>query len=226
MAYAKKGDIKEKVDMIREYIELSLGMVMLRNIIGSIINSSVSFTTKTMALCAMIVLFLTGVATEAEAKHAKHKAIESFGDWKVVNNPKNQGCFIYTVAQRTRGKTDIEDRAYIYFKKVGYKSYTFAVLTSAPAKKSKGVILETDQRYWELQHSLTQNAWTYSSVQDVDLINELMLSKQSVRVKYYDEDENGVLEYFSLKGLPAAYKALGKCVCDEASGCESTEVYY
>lgn len=174
----------------------------------------------------LFIIFILAGSEVVHAKTVKHRTIESFGSWKLVNNPNNQGCFIYTVAQRTRGKTDLDGRAYIYFKKVGYKSYTFGVLTSAPANKSNGVVLETDQRYWELQHSISQNAWTYSSVQDVDLINELMLGGSYIRVKYFDEGGEGVLEYFSLKGLQAAYKALGKCYCDEKSGCESTEVNY
>ncbi len=144
---------------------------------------------------------------------AAAKKSENLKDWETLYDAKSQTCLIKTEAKRVRGEHDLsEEENYFYIKKIGENQYSMAFAPSEQLVEGSNVTLEVDARYYGLEMFSPSKVYTFSSVQDVDMINIFLLAdwKYFIIRMNVDPTYKNVL-YFSLNGFIPAMKSLAKC---------------
>lgn len=180
-----------------------------------------SHAIKTLYL--LVILFLPSFAIGSAPD-------QKFGDWslRVVHSMSPQRdlegvdrCFIYTTSPRVRGvipKSDTsdggsgdgDDTSYLYLVKKGYSAFTFGVSFDYELAYDKYAIVEIDDKRFPLNVGEPHEAWSFSSSEDVKLIDE-MLKNDFLKVRGYGLANGNALNYYSLKGFSKALVALNKC---------------
>lgn len=139
---------------------------------------------------------------------------KSFGDWTyhAYGGQYDRHCLIYTESGRVRGEFDEErETPYLYIIKRGHREFTLGVSPGYELDDNKAIILKVRNRAYALKTGLPHYGWTFSSTQDVGLIDEMLKANRFVTVHAYGESGSVALDYYSLKGFVHALKQLDKC---------------
>jgi hypothetical protein len=156
--------------------------------------------------------FLT-IALIAQAAEAKDFT-KSFGNWTYYSygNKYARHCFIYTQPLRERGEFDQGRHIpYLYIKKRGAREFSLGVSPGYEQNIGKAAILKVNNRAYALTIVLPDYSWTFSSTQDVNLIDEMLTASKFFTVYTHGADGSAALDYYSLKGFVHALKQLDKC---------------
>ena len=140
--------------------------------------------------------------------------INQFNSWVVFkgSEKKNELCHVVAKPYFTKGLPELEDNsqrnAYIVFSYLGHNKFTLSINVGYSINQDHQPYIIID----ELQHLLrpswrTKVAITYSSTQDVDIINYLVKSNSKIlKVRSYDNSLDTALDYYYMEGLLDALK--------------------
>lgn len=162
------------------------------------------------AIKRLVFLIIMLVAPLAWAKDLT----KNFGDWTYYAYGGKYGrhCMIYTKAGRTKGEFNEErETPYLYITKRGHLEFTLGASPGYELDMTKAVILKVRDRAYALKVELPHYSWTFSSTQDVRLIDEMIKANRFITVHSYSTDGSVTLDYYSLKGFVHALKQLDKC---------------
>lgn len=133
-----------------------------------------------------------------------------FGDWYFFKD-SDKSCYIYTDAKRFKGEIDDVEDAYIYVKGIGKNQYSIGVDPGVDMQINGPLRVNIDNRERYLEVERDSNGWTYSSVQDIGLINDMIMATSYLKVYAMNYDNQSIVEYYSLNGFNAAMKKLAGC---------------
>lgn len=163
---------------------------------------------KTLYFC--VILF----CTVSISPHVNAKTTQ-FQDWYYVDSQAKAGekCTIYSFASRTKGTVDDSKRddAYFYVIKKGPRQYTIGVTPGFEIADDSYVVMKIGRRSYDFNNANPDYAWTYSSAQDIYLIDELIKASGYFTMHLEDIDGKVALDYYSLNGFIKSMRALDKC---------------
>ncbi|MCE2992483.1 MAG: hypothetical protein LW825_06185 [Candidatus Jidaibacter sp.] len=172
-------------------------------LLNAIVKQLLQHAIKTFTFVA--VAFLAKVAMASGA---------NFGDWSYYTHPNQHEnlCIIYTNPIMSKG--DIKDdrlTAYLYLIKKGHDQFSLGVFPGFMQDPNKEVVLKVNNRSYALKVEMPNYSWSYSSAEDVSLINEMLMGGKFLTAHSYALDGGATLDYYSLKGFVPALKKLEKC---------------
>jgi hypothetical protein len=142
---------------------------------------------------------------------------KKFDDWTAVSSIKdgNNYCYAYVTPYRTKVFTGVRDQPYLLIVNKGYKEFSIGVSPGFYLSKTKGFVIKTDSRAYLMDVRVYENAITFSSAEDVSIINGMIKDGRYVEVRSYSGDDNDKVDlaadYYSLKGFTRAMQFLSKC---------------
>ena len=135
------------------------------------------------------------------------------GDWKMVDFTQEDGskyCYIYSEPERSRATaTDHEGRYIVIVNNGGYA--TLGIFSNFDLDAKKGFVLSANNRDHLLNVTSLSQAQTFTSIQDVAIINDLIKDEDFIRVRSYSLDDKTALDYYSMNGFTNAMKKLMDC---------------
>jgi hypothetical protein len=146
---------------------------------------------------------------------------KQFGDWTfyAYGSEYDKHCLIYSQPLRTRGEfTEERTTPYLYLTKRGDREFSLGVEPGYPIDTDKGVNIIINYRPYGLQITLPNYAWTFSSTQDVRLVDEMLKAGKFITVRSHGIDNSVALDYYSMTGFTKALKLLDKCKLKTISG--------
>lgn len=146
---------------------------------------------KTLAL---LLICLPALAAEPAA---------TFGDWKVFTPvfAGKKACYAYSSPFRTEAFDTARQNPYMIITYSGSRMYSIGINSGFLLSNSKGFTLTANSHAHLLDVKLLTNAWTYSSEQDVSIINDLLEESDYAVVRSYDTVDKTALDYYSVYGL-------------------------
>ncbi len=162
------------------------------------------------AIKRLIFLILLFAAHFVQAKEITHH----FNDWTfyAYGSEYDRHCLIYSHSLRAKGEFDPDrETPYLYLVKRGNREFTLGVAPGYPLDVVKGVDFNVNYRSYGLQITLPDYAWTFSSTQDVRLVDEMIKADRFVTVRSHGTDGSVALDYYSMSGFTRALKMLDKC---------------
>jgi hypothetical protein len=138
-----------------------------------------------------------------ESKKPILQHVKTIGDWEIFKKIENEKitCHAMTVPYRTKAYESVRDVPSISFTYKGPRQYTLSVNTGFAVDRQAGLILETNRRSHILDTNLLRSASTFSSIQDVAIINDMVKDGQSLSIRSYSTNDETALDFYSLKGL-------------------------
>lgn len=136
-----------------------------------------------------------------------------FGAWTIYEGTKNGKKLCHAVAEpfKTRAFHGIRNKPWVAINFMGLDRFTVSADSGFNIDISKGWIIAIDNGHSiALKVLPSGEIWSYSSTQDVQLINELMQGKNLFTVRSYNHEKQTALDYYSLKGLHKAIKYMNK----------------
>ena len=129
--------------------------------------------------------------------------VATFGDWKVFSLPSagKKYCYAYTTPFRTKAFDAERQNPYMIVSYKGPKMYSIGINSGYLLNSYKGFTMATNNHTYLLDLKLLTNAWTYSSKQDVAIIDDLLSSNDYIEVRSYDSTDKTALDYYSTSGL-------------------------
>lgn len=151
---------------------------------------------KTFLVAFIVLLAISGSASATTSKMR-------IGDWNVVKTDDGieKHCIAYSKAFRSKGSSVIRNEPFAIIEYKGHKQYSFGVNPGYAIDVQKGVVVKVDDRARLIDVKLAYNAWTYSEVQDVHLINEMLKNQRFIKVRSYNINGESAVDYYSLRGL-------------------------
>jgi hypothetical protein len=146
-----------------------------------------------------LLFLLSSLAIQANAA----ESIAKFSDWQIFKAEKDgtEICYAYTTPFRTKGYEGNRPSAYLLVEKMGPKSFTIGVGIGFNIDHSKDITITTNNTSRMLDDDLTNFGWTFSSNQDVHLINDMVVDGELLEVRSYGTDGQAALDYYSLIGF-------------------------
>lgn len=161
---------------------------------------------KRLILIAFFSIIYKGLA------FAKYEE-SSIGDWKFVQltqDNHSKYCYIYSEPERSRATAiDHEGRYIVIVNNGGYA--TLGVSSNFDLDERKGFVLSANNRDHLLNVTSLSQAQTFTSIQDVAVINDLIQDEDLIRVRSYSVDDKTALDYYSMNGFTNALKKLMDC---------------
>ena len=159
---------------------------------------------KFLAIILLSILSILALVAKADSV-----AIRT-GDWLLIKTDTD--CYAFTKSFRTL----VDDTIYDNFSQLrivnkGDNQYTFSVLFNKSLSENTQAKMLVGTNNYLLNYGRTNSAWSYSSSQDVSLINELgSTSEEFIKVISYDANNNKAIDYFSIKGLVHALQLMDR----------------
>jgi hypothetical protein len=179
-------------------------------IVKQLFNLAIKRLCFAIKILICLLLSLPAVA----AVEAKERPL---GDWRYRLGAQSEDnkCMIYTQAMRNKSTSSEtrETEPYLYIIKKRPQGYSLGLYCAALCPD--GVSLEIAGRNYDLAGYLGDYAVTYSSIQDVAIINQLLKAQDMVKVRSVDEGGNVFLDYYSLDGFTDALKSLNLCILNK-----------
>lgn len=167
-----------------------------------------------MRLFFIIILVFNFVASAAHAD----QLIRRFEDWLIMKTEgqNSSQSYCYMVSQPFRSKAFAQKKlrsprfSILY---LGKNEYTIQVDVDYDSLGSDTTIT-IDNFDRKLDMSIKEGiSHTYSSTQDVAIINDLIRACGYFTVKSYDANSNSTVDYYSLKGFSKAIKKMSR-ICN------------
>ncbi len=133
-----------------------------------------------------------------------------FGDWKLVTN-KFEGsnyCYAYTSPYRTKAFDEQRESPYLILATKEKNAVSIGVNSGFVIDANQGITLRVNKEDHLLDAKLNKNAWTYSSIQDIAIINDMIADANSIEVRSYNMEGKTAVDYYSLKGILHVMKHL------------------
>ncbi len=130
-------------------------------------------------------------------------ASKTVGDWKIVTN-KFEGssyCYAYTTPYRTKSFDEQRENPYLILVTKEKSAVSIGLNSGFVIDAKQGITLSVNKEEHLLDAKLNKNAWTYSSTQDVAIINDMLADAISVEVRSYNMEGKTAVDYYSLKGI-------------------------
>lgn len=159
------------------------------------------------ALCLLLVFSNVGEA--AVRLYNNH----TFGDWRLYEGKDANTKVCYAVAEpyRTRAFHGIKSKSWVAITFLGRNQFTVSGHTGFDTDTSAPWILDIDGNDPIALHVLPSGEiWSYSSAQDVQIINAMMQGDAYFTVRGYSSSKQTILDYYSLKGLHKIIKYMNK----------------
>ncbi|MFI4983823.1 MAG: hypothetical protein ACHP6I_01345 [Rickettsiales bacterium] len=136
----------------------------------------------------------------------------TFGDWKVLVPvfSSSKSCYAYTTPFRTKALEGSRDNPYMIITYRGPHMYSLGINAGFPLSGFKGFTLFANNRTHLLDVKIVTNAWTYSSAQDVAIIDDLIRERDFAEVRSYDQKDKTALDYYSVRGLTTVLQYFDK----------------
>jgi hypothetical protein len=149
------------------------------------------------------------------ASFGAHPAVadssKRIGDWKVIKGKfeGNEFCYAYTTPFRTKAY-DGENRntPYLLIANKGKNQLSFGLNSGFIIQADQGVTFGVNGKERLLDIKLNENAWTYSEIQDTEIINDMIEDGISIQVRSYDMKDDTAVDYYSLNGIKHVLKHL------------------
>lgn len=129
--------------------------------------------------------------------------VATLGDWEVFA-PVFSGkkyCYAYTTPFRTKAFDANRQNPYMIITYKGPEMYSIGLNSGYLLSSYKGFTVTTNDHTYLLDIKLITNAWTYTSNQDVAIINDLLIDNEFAEVRSYDTSDKTAVDYYSTEGL-------------------------
>lgn len=143
--------------------------------------------------------------------------VKRVNDWLIMKTASQseddlQYCYVVGMPYRTKAYHGDKIRSphfmVIY---LAPDEYTIKVNVDYDIDVHHGVIVSINAVPRMLEKAFDSGVvYTYSSVQDIAMINDLMLAQDYFTVRSADKDNNQALDYYSLKGFGKAVRIMTK----------------
>jgi hypothetical protein len=156
--------------------------------------------------------FLLTIITISSANASNE--VEHFNGWTAVKDVQSAVpyCYAYTTPYRTKVYDDIRDNPYLLVTRKGKDEYSIGVSSGFLLSKDKGFTLKTNSRTHLMNIKSGQNAITFSSIQDMAILDDMIYDNRLVEVRSYTLINSKVaIDYYSLKGFIPAMRFLARC---------------
>jgi len=150
-------------------------------------------------------------ATQANAD----QFIKRVNDWLIMrieyqDEDTPQYCYLVSMPFRTKvyhGDKIREPHFVVIYR--APNEYTIDVDLDFDIDPKRGVVVDIDSTPRMLEPTFdSEIVHTYSSVQDIAMINDLMLTDGYFTVRSYDKNNNQALDYYSLRGFGKALRLM------------------
>jgi hypothetical protein len=162
---------------------------------------------KTFIYTIIFSLFVIPISSQAKTMQ--------IDDWfySDADSIKGERCIIYSYSARTKGDMNTEEREdpYLYVIKKGEKQYTIGMYHGFEIGEDAFVVMKIKNRSYDFHNANPDYAWTYSSAQDISLIDKLLQASDYVTIHSEDVESKVALDYYSLKGFIRSMRALDSC---------------
>jgi hypothetical protein len=120
-------------------------------------------------------------------------------------------CMIYASPYRSRSNVNDERDFYpsLYIVKKGSGLYSLAIHCGSDCYM--GASLEIEGRIRWLEYYMGEYAVTYSSIQDVNIINDLLRASYPIKVRTANKKGDVFLDYYPISGIVDNLKKLDGC---------------
>ncbi|CAL7960599.1 conserved exported hypothetical protein [Alphaproteobacteria bacterium] len=147
------------------------------------------------------------VKDQSEPSSEVMRRVKSFHQWNVfVENVKNgkRICHITSTPLYTKAFRGIRNIPYVVVSYIGPDMYTISAYAGFVLDRKKKCTVSTNRRTYMLQSAREFFAYTYSSSEDVTIINNMIEDNKMLEVRSYDSVGGTALDYYSLSGfIPA-----------------------
>jgi hypothetical protein len=154
---------------------------------------------------ALSILLLSAAFVEAAPVRLYNK--HTFGDWKLYEG-KDEGrkvCYAVSEPYRTRGFYGIKSKSWISITFLGKDKFTVSGNTGFNTLPNSEWILKVDNNHpISLQVLPNGSIWSYSSKQDIQILNAMQSGLSNFTVRSYSTSNQTSLDYYSLKGVRKA----------------------
>jgi hypothetical protein len=137
----------------------------------------------------------------------------TFGDWKMYEGLEGNKKVCHAVIKpyRTRAFDGQRLTPWVAITFLGRNQLTVSGSSGFPIDKKKGWVVEINKgEAINLKVVDDSEVWTYSSAQDVQLINALFKGERYFTVRSWSKNKQVTLDYFALKGLSSVVKYMNK----------------
>jgi len=152
-------------------------------------------------LSILCLSFLQSIESEAVVRlHNNH----TFGDWHLYEGKDNKTKVCYAIVEpyRTRAFHGLRSKPWLAITFLGHNKFTVSGNSGFDVNSSTEWILDVDNISPISLHILPNGeVRSYSSIQDVQIINALMQGELHFTVRSYSTSKQTALDYYSLKGL-------------------------
>lgn len=141
---------------------------------------------------------------------ANLKFIRAFNDWAVYKKIEKYKttCYALTPSYRSKSYNGIRDLPFLAVAYKGSRQYSFTIQPGYEINREYGMILKTNGKNFRLNVLRPGYGFTYSSVQDKTLINNILQDGRTLSIRSYDLQANTSLDFYSLRGFSAAMRFL------------------
>ncbi|RZI47205.1 hypothetical protein EDM53_03105 [Rickettsiales endosymbiont of Peranema trichophorum] len=170
-----------------------------------------------LLILLMCVLFIPVVyADEIPYKQYKYvptyqelQYIETFQDWQVYRDLKDPySCYAISVPYRTKGVFRQRNTPFFGVVYRGTDQYSLFVYQGFEVDSHKNSMIQISDRNHMLTTQAKGFASTSSSVQDVELINDIIENQDYLNIRSVDTSSNVSVDFYSLKGFTSAVNFL------------------
>ena len=136
------------------------------------------------------------------------KLVKTFQDWEVYHQISNSTtkCYAFASPYRTKAFEGVREAPYLIISFKGKMQYSISLNPGFLIDKNNEIILKTNNRSYLLNSALPNYAWTYSSMQDKAIIEDMIKDGRSLSVRSYNVSDDTALDFYSLKGMTEALK--------------------
>ena len=153
------------------------------------------------------------LANTAQGASLPLKKTHVFDDWVLYESLKGnkKECHAMSLPYRTRAFYGVKSQSWVALNFVAYNTFTVSAHSGFDIDHNAGLLINVDTGAKISLETLDNGQiWTYSSVQDAQLINALMHGNAYFTTRSYTVTGQTALDYYSLKGFNNIIKHMNK----------------
>lgn len=162
-------------------------------------------------LFVLTMMMIVSGAAQASAD----QFLKRVNDWLImridyIDEDTPRYCYMVSMPYRTKAHhaNKVREPHFIVIYRAP-NEYTIKVDMDFFIDAKRGVVVDIDSTPRLLEPAFdSEVVHTYSSVQDIAMINDLMLTDGYFTVRSFDKDNNQALDYYSLKGFGKALRLM------------------
>lgn len=161
-------------------------------------------------LLALVLSLLFSVEAGATIKLHNH---HNFGDWRLYEGKEGNKkvCYAMVEPYRTRSFIGMREKPWVALTFFERNALTVSAHSGFNIDTKTELVLDIDNGSSISMHVLpTGQVYSYSSAQDVQIINALMQGESYFTIRSYGINQQTALDYYSLKGLHEIIKYMNK----------------